>query len=106
MGATKVCRGDDEAQARTLAFEIWPTTAVPGELMQELPVRPTFEQAIQLVNEEKATEKMACAPDPEVHLKQLRTYIDAGYEEILGSQIGDAQQGMLEFHRKEVLPRL
>jgi G6PDH family F420-dependent oxidoreductase len=106
VGATKVCWGEDEGQARKLAFELWPTTAVPGELMQELPMPAHYEQAIQLVNEEKATEHTACGPDPEVHVKQLRTYIDAGYDEIFVSQIGKEQQGMLDFYRKEVLPRL
>src|SRR4051812_21075027 len=106
VGATKVCWGEDETQARKLAFEMWPTSAVPGELMQELPMPAHYEQAIQLVTEEKATESTACGPDPEVHVKQLRQYIDAGYDEIFVSQIGKDQQGMLDFYRKEVLPRL
>jgi hypothetical protein len=65
-----------------------------------------FEQASQLVTQDMVTESIACGPDPEVHLEQLRTYIDAGYDEIYISQVGDEQQGFLDFYSREVLPRV
>ena len=37
--------GPDEAAARKLAFDLWPTTGVAGELSQELPTPEHFEQA-------------------------------------------------------------
>src|SRR5438132_7908055 len=45
IAAVKVCWGEDEAMARKLAFELWPTTGVSGELSQELPMPAHFEQA-------------------------------------------------------------
>src|SRR5215208_5805133 len=33
---TKVCWGEEEAEARKLAYRLWPTDALPGELGQEL----------------------------------------------------------------------
>src|SRR5206468_926022 len=35
MGGMKVCWGPDEAKARQLAHEIWPTSGLPGQLSQE-----------------------------------------------------------------------
>ncbi|MDQ1397415.1 MAG: hypothetical protein QOG64_2674 [Acidimicrobiaceae bacterium] len=106
IAAAKVCWGADEATAKKLAFELWPTTGIPGELNQELPMPAHFEQASQLVTQDMVTESIACGPDPEVHLEQLRTYIDAGYDEIYISQVGDEQQGFLDFYSREVLPRV
>ena len=106
IAATKVCWGEDAEQCRKLAFELWPTTGVPGELMQELPMPAHFEQACQLVTEDMVTKAIACGPDPEVHLQAVRKYIDAGFDEIFISQVGHEQQGFLDFYTKEVLPQL
>src|SRR3954447_6042400 len=104
ISAAKVCWGPDEAKARKLAFELWPTTGVPGELSQELPMPAHFEQACQLVNEDKVAETIVCGDDPQKHIELLKKYIDAGYDEIYVSQIGDEQEGWLDFYKREVLP--
>ena len=46
-----------------------------------------------------------CRPDPERHL-DFRQYVDAGFDEIYVSQIGDDQAGFFEFYRRELAPRL
>ncbi|HZU78695.1 MAG TPA: TIGR03557 family F420-dependent LLM class oxidoreductase [Acidimicrobiales bacterium] len=106
VAAVKVCWGRDEAAARKLAFELWKTTAVPGELNQELPVPAHFEQASGTVTEDMVADKIVCGPDPERHAEILTRYLDAGYDEIYVSQIGDDQQGYLDFYFGEVRPRL
>ena len=43
-GQVHVCYSQNEAEARRMAYEIWPTAAVKGELGQELPTPAHFEQ--------------------------------------------------------------
>ena len=106
IAAVKVCWGEDESAARKLTHELWATTGVPGELNQELPMPAHFEQAASTVTEEKVAESISCGPDPEVHLEALRKYLDAGYDKVYVSQIGDDQEGFLRFFFKEVAPKL
>lgn len=106
IAAVKVCWGEDESAARKLAHELWATTGVPGELNQELPMPAHFEQAASTVTEEKVAESISCGPDPEVHREALRKYVDAGFDKVYVSQIGDDQEGFLRFFFKEVEPKL
>jgi hypothetical protein len=75
----KVCWAKDEAAARKTAFELWPNTLVPGQLSQELALPSHFEQASELVTEDKLAEVIACGPD---------------------------QAGFFDFYRRELAPRL
>jgi G6PDH family F420-dependent oxidoreductase len=102
----KVCWGKDETAARKTAFQLWPNTLVPGQLSQELALPSHFEQASQLVTEDKLAEVIACGPDPERHLESIRQYVEAGFDEIYISQIGNDQAGFFEFYRRELAPRL
>jgi hypothetical protein len=102
----KVCWGRDEATARKTAFELWPNTLVPGQLSQELALPSHFEQASELVTDDKVAEVIPCGPDPERHLESIRRYVDAGVDEVYVRQIGGAQAGFLDFYRRELAPRL
>ncbi len=104
-GQATVCWAEDEAMARRIAHEQWPTGALPGELGQELPTPAHFAQAAQLVTEEAIAEAVVCGPDPERHVAEIRRYADAGYEQVYVHQIGPDQEGFLRFYEREVLPR-
>ena len=106
VACVKVCWGRDESAVRKLAHDLWRTTGVPGELSQELPMPAHFEQAAQNVTEEMVAEKIACGPDPERHVSVLRKYLDAGFDEVYVSQIGEDQAGFFDFYFSEVAPRL
>ncbi|HEU5003976.1 MAG TPA: TIGR03557 family F420-dependent LLM class oxidoreductase [Actinomycetota bacterium] len=106
LAALKVCWGADEGAARKLAHERWRTTGVPGELAQELPVPAHFEQASALVSEDMVAERIACGPDPERHVAAITRYVEAGFDEIFVTQIGDDQAGFLDFYARELRPRL
>ena len=92
--------------ARKTAFELWPNTLVPGQLSQELALPGHFEQASQLVTEDKVAEVIPCGPDPERHEAAFRQYLDAGFDEVYVSQIGNDQAGFFDFYRRELAPRL
>jgi len=102
----KECWGEDEATARKTAYELWPSTGVPGELSQELPMPAHFEQASEKVTEEDVAKKIVCGPDPQRHLEMLEKYVDAGYDEIFVGQVGPETQGMVDFYRREILPEV
>ncbi len=103
-GQVTVCWAPDEAQARKTALEIWPNGGLPGELGQELPTVAHFEQAAQLVTEEKIAEEVVCGPDPEKHLAKLRAYEEAGYTHVYVHQVGPDQEGMMRFYKEEIMP--
>ncbi|MGH9004656.1 MAG: TIGR03557 family F420-dependent LLM class oxidoreductase, partial [Acidimicrobiia bacterium] len=91
LGAVKVCWAEDEGQARKLAYELWPTSGLPGQLNQDLPTPAHFEQAVSLVSEDKAVEGMPCGPDPERYVAAEREHVDAGFDEVAFTQIGPDQ---------------
>jgi G6PDH family F420-dependent oxidoreductase len=106
LAALKVCWGPDQAAAEKLAYDLWPTTGVPGELSQELPMPAHFEQAAQTVTPEMVTAKIACGPDPARFVSAFEQYLEAGFDQIYVSQIGEDQAGFLDFYFSEVQPRL
>ena len=106
MGALKVCFGEDEAQARQLAHEIWAQSGVPGELNQELPMPAHFEQAIELVTEEQVAESIVCGNDPDRFVEAITPYEDRGFTHLFLQQVGPDQAGFLAFFDAEVRPRL
>jgi len=106
LAMVKVCWHEDEAQAKKLAYEIWPNSGLTGELAQELPTPRMFEQACEMVNEEMATKGKALGPDPERYVQSVREYLDAGVTELYMQQIGPDQEGFLRFWWDEVQPRL
>jgi G6PDH family F420-dependent oxidoreductase len=101
----KVCWHEDEAQARRIAHRVWPTEVLPGELAQVLPMPAHYEAAAELVTEDMIAEAVPCGPDPERHVRALQEFFDAGYDEVYVQQIGEDQQGFLDFYVREVLPR-
>jgi G6PDH family F420-dependent oxidoreductase len=102
----KVCWAEDEAEARRTAHELWPNLGLPGQLSQELALPSFFEQAVESVDEDDVTSKVACGPDPERHLEMIRKYAEAGYDEVFIHQIGADQDGFLRFYGEEVLPKV
>jgi hypothetical protein len=65
-----------------------------------------FEQAVEMVTEDMATEGKALGPDPERYVESVRSYVDAGVTELYMQQIGPDQEGFLRFWWDEVEPRL
>lgn len=103
-GQVHVCYSENEAKARKLAYEIWPTAAVKGELGQELPTPAHFEQAAQMVTEEDVAKAVICGADVQRHLDAIQEYIDAGFDHVYIHQIGPDQAGFIEFYKKNILP--
>lgn len=104
QGGLKVCWGPDAGQARKLMHRLWPTEQVPGESAQLLPSPRHFGQLAQLVTEDMIT--APCGPDPQDHVRGVRAYTSAGFDEVYIGQVGPDQDGFFEFYSTDVLPRL
>jgi len=101
-----VCWAKDEASARRIAREHWPTSAMDSSLSWELPLPSHFEAVAKLVTEDQIAESITCGPDPAKHLAAIRNYADAGYDHICVHQVGKEQKGFFEFYAQEILPNL
>jgi G6PDH family F420-dependent oxidoreductase len=104
QGGLKVCWGRDAGQARKTMHRLWPNDAIPGESSQLLPLPRHFAQLSELVSEDMIS--APCGPSPDEHIKGIRAYADAGFDEVYIGQVGPEQAGFFEFYAGQVLPRL
>ncbi len=106
LAAVKICYGPDEAAARKLAHQRWRTSGVAGQLNQELAMPSHFEAASQLVTEDVVAESITSGPDSDRHVEAIQKYVEVGYDEIFIAQVGDDQEGFLNFVAQELRRRL
>jgi G6PDH family F420-dependent oxidoreductase len=98
-----VCWAPSAEEARRTVHEVWPNTAVPGQLSQDLPTWTHFEQATQIVTEAEATEHVPCGPDiVDDVVKSVAQYRDAGYDHLYFHQIGPDQEGFVRYWESEL----
>ena len=102
-----LCWDPDREVAIDRALEVWPNTALPGQLAQDLRTVAHFEQAVQMVGREDLEEsQLPLGPDPEPVLHAIREAVDAGIDHVYLHQIGDPLDGFVEFWSDELRPRL
>jgi coenzyme F420-dependent glucose-6-phosphate dehydrogenase len=104
-GQLTVCWDENEKEARRVAHEWWPNTAIPGVLFTEIKQPEHFEQLAKNIREEDVADKLPCGPDPKAHIDAIREYADAGYDHVYVHQIGPKQEEAISFYEREVLPR-
>ena len=66
----------------------------------------TSEATAQLLSRDAVPDLFACGSDVDEHVAQLRSYADAGYDEVYVQQIGPDKEGFFAAYEKEVLPAL
>ncbi len=101
-----LCWDHDEAAARKTVHQVWPTKALPGQLSQDLLSPSHFEQAVQLVDEDAATESTPCGPHVEPIIELVQEFVNAGFDHVYFHQIGPDQYGFLEFWQDKLRPAL
>jgi coenzyme F420-dependent glucose-6-phosphate dehydrogenase len=101
-----VCLGDDEDACRKTVLEVWPNSAIPGQLSQDLPTWTHFEQAAELVTEETATATIPCGPDLDGVVDAARASIEAGYDHLYLHQIGPDQGPLFDRWQSDLGSRL
>jgi G6PDH family F420-dependent oxidoreductase len=102
----KVCWAADRDAAVRTVHSTWAHQAIGGEALQVLTSPQHFEQISAVVTPEQATEAIPCGPDVAEFVEKLQPYLDAGFDEVYVSQIGDDQEGFLRFWTEELRPAL
>ncbi|MFI6449199.1 TIGR03557 family F420-dependent LLM class oxidoreductase [Kitasatospora sp. NPDC050543] len=106
IGGVKVCWNEDRDKAVDLVLRLWPTELLPGELAQILPTPAHFEQASELVTSEMISDAVNCGNDTDRHIATLRSYVEAGFDEVYVGQIGPDNEAFFDNYRSAVLPAL
>ena len=101
-----MCYAADEAKAREIAHRYHRWSLAGGLAMPELPHTEAFAAASAHIKPEMMTEEVSCGPDPERHLAAIRSYAEAGYDQLILMQIGPEQDAFFGFFEKELRPRL
>ena len=105
-GKLDVCAAADDAQARRIAYETWPTSGLRGELGQQLATPEHYEQATAGVREEDVAEAILCSSDPERHLERIGELAAAGFDHVVVQQYGPDQERLIALYAEQVLPRV
>jgi coenzyme F420-dependent glucose-6-phosphate dehydrogenase len=100
------CWDTDRERAIDTAHRIWRTSAVPGQLSQDLPTPAHFEQATSIVTKEMVAESMSCGPDTDVLVKQASDAVGDGVDHLYFHQVGPDQDGFLDVWEREIAPAL
>ncbi|HXF61177.1 MAG TPA: TIGR03557 family F420-dependent LLM class oxidoreductase [Caldilineaceae bacterium] len=103
-GKFTVCWAASQEEAKRTVRKIWPTSALGGELTQELRTVPHFEQATKRFTEEDTAQGMVLGANPEEHIQGIQKFIDAGFDYVYVHQIGHDQEGFFKFYEREVMP--
>ncbi|HET8604498.1 MAG TPA: TIGR03557 family F420-dependent LLM class oxidoreductase [Marmoricola sp.] len=104
VAGAKVAYADTEDEGVQIAHRLWSNSGVPGELAQVLPSPRHFEQASQLVTEETTRASVTAGNDVQAHLDNLKSYAEAGYDEVNVANMGPHWREMIAFYGREVLP--
>ncbi len=102
LGQLAICYDADRERAVETAHRYWPVSAVPGQLMQDLPTWTHFEQACELVTPELVADKIVCGADVDAVVEAARTYADAGVTNVHIHQVGPDQEGFFRWWRAEL----
>jgi G6PDH family F420-dependent oxidoreductase len=106
QGGVKVSWADTEEEGVEIAHRYWANAGLPGELAQVLPSPQHFEQASELVTKESTGESIVAGPDIDRHIEQMKSYVDAGLDEVYVANMGPNYLAMIEAYGREVLPAL
>jgi G6PDH family F420-dependent oxidoreductase len=105
-GEVALAYASSEAAGRKLAKQRFAFSALGWAVNSELPSVEGFEAATKYIREEDLAESIPAGPDPEVHLKAIRKFVDAGFDHVAIVGIGPDQAGFIRFAEKELLPKL
>lgn len=102
-----LCWDENRDRAVERAQRVWPNTALPGQLAQDLPTVAHFEQAAVMVGyEDIEGSAMPLGPDPQPIIDSVSAAKAAGIDHIYLHQVGDPLDGFLDFWNADLRPHL
>jgi coenzyme F420-dependent glucose-6-phosphate dehydrogenase len=103
-GQATVCWAESEDEAIRIAHRWWRNAAV--DLTTDLATPDEYAKACSTVRPDDVAGKIVCGPDPELHLRLIREFAQAGFDYVYVHQVGPDQEGFFQFYEREILPRL
>lgn len=100
------CWAESHDKALDTVERMWPNTAVPGQLSQDLPTPKHFEMATSIVTRDMLDEQVHCGPDLDPLVEQIEAAVDNGVDHVYLHQIGLDQEGFLEIWRGDLEKRV
>jgi G6PDH family F420-dependent oxidoreductase len=97
---------DSEATALKALHDRFRFGALGWSVMSEAPSVESFEAATKFIRPEDLADNAGLGPDPDSHLKAIAKYVDAGFDHIVLTGVGDDQAGFIDFFQRELKPRL
>jgi coenzyme F420-dependent glucose-6-phosphate dehydrogenase len=101
-----LCWDEDRDRAVETAHGLWAFSSLPGQLNQDLRTIAHFEQAVEAVSPEDVANSTPCGPDVEPILEMAAEMIEAGVDHLYFHQIGEDQEGFVDFWKSEIRPEL
>lgn len=102
-----LCWAASREEATNRVLRVWPNTALPGQLPQDLRTVEHFEQAVQMVDAQDIEElAMPLGPEPGQIIDSVNAAVEAGIDHVYLHQIGDPLEGFIQFWEKELRPSL
>jgi alkanesulfonate monooxygenase SsuD/methylene tetrahydromethanopterin reductase-like flavin-dependent oxidoreductase (luciferase family) len=92
VGQIAVAYGTDRDAAVKRAQEQFRWFGLGWRVNADLPGPSAFESVTQSVTPEQVAEQLPCGPDVDEHVQKIRSFIDAGFDEIALVQIGAEHQ--------------
>ena len=102
--AMSVAPSEENARRTAHRYFRWSLTGWP--VQAELPDTKGFAAASALITPEQVAEKIVCGPSATKHADAIRKYIDAGFSNLILTQIGPEQGYFFRKFREELLPLL
>ena len=106
LAQISVCWAGSLDEAVHTAHRVFPQVAMDGTLFSKLGTPWEFEEAAREVSPADVEVSIACGPDPEPFLREIRACQEAGFEAVALHQIGPEQEGFLGFWERELKPVL
>ncbi|NXY97025.1 TIGR03557 family F420-dependent LLM class oxidoreductase [Streptomyces sp. BR123] len=107
VGQVPVCHDPDRDAAVARAHEQFRWSQTGWPVNAELRGPAGFRQTAEAVSPENLAEAIPCGADVEAFTAAVRSYVDAGFDEVALVQIGGAhQQSFLDWARTDLLPAL
>jgi G6PDH family F420-dependent oxidoreductase len=107
VGQVAIAYDPDRDAAIKRAHEQFRWFGLGWKVNADLPNPDSFESATQFVTPEQVADALSCGPDIDEHVKAVKAFIDAGFDEIALVQIGaDHQEPFTAWAEQELLPTL
>jgi G6PDH family F420-dependent oxidoreductase len=101
-----LCYAEREEEAKETAHRYFRWAATGWPVMAELPDVDSFAAAGRYVSPEVIAEMVSCGPSLDHHLEAIHRYVQAGFDHLILTQVGPAQDDFFHFFEHELAPAI